>query len=68
MMMTIKQKSDIPSQANPCRTLERAIQTWQLLGDRADIGIVLVHAAQAIQWNLPVLVPVYPPEAMLEQL
>ena len=58
MMMTIKQKSEIPTQANLCRTLERAIQTWQLLGDRADPGIVLVHAEQAIQWNLPVLVPV----------
>ena len=68
MMMTIKQKSDIPTQANPCRTLERAIQTWKLLGDRADPGIVLVHAAQAIQWNQPVLVPVCPPEEMLEQL
>ena len=68
MMMTIKQKSDIPTQANPCRTLERAIQTWQLLGDRADPGIVLAHAAQAIQWNQPVLVPVCPPEEMLEQL
>lgn len=68
MMMTIKQKSDIPTQANPCRTLERAIQTGQLLGDRADPGIVLAHAAQAIQWNQPVLVPVCPPEEMLEQL
>ena len=68
MMMTIKPKSDIPTQANPCRTLERAIQTWKMLGDRADPGIVLVHAAQAIQWNQPVLVPVCPPEEMLEQL
>ena len=68
MMMTIKQNPEIPTQANPCRTLERAIQTWQLLGDRADPGIVLAHAAQAIQWNQPVLVPVCPPEEMLEQL
>ena len=62
MMMSIKQKSDIPSQANPCRTLERAIQTWQLLGDRADPCIVLVHAppGRSCWRNVEVSVAVIP--------